>query len=240
MSMKNFIPLLFCLLLFVPAVVLAEDGWFAAADLSEEEWNLLTVLMMDEIEGPYDFKAPNGATHLSLTLLKWENGQWVERHTSTERLTPSASTTELTITAKLTEEGKWESDIQENSSQADGRIYINPVEPPNTFGFCIWQPHLPDTIYSNVRGAYLYEEERINTFDLHCYQRTFLNPERNGQLQQKVPAVLNEPVLLELYVCFFDGSLRIPSFSDFDDPAAFADFDHAFAVTATFSDQSPQ
>lgn len=240
--MKYLITSLLCLILLLPTATLAEDGWFAAADLSEVERNLLTVIMMDEMWGPYDFKAPDGATHLSLTLLQMEDSQWVERHTETKELTPSNTANELTITARLNKLGYWESAVQQNKSQADGRIYINPVDPPNVFGMMIWQPDLPDSATSNFEAVYIYnyggddDTGPVNTFDMHYYQRVFLNPEKNGPYQQKAVAPLNEPVLLELYVCFFDGNGSLPNFSQFNAPAAFADFDYSFAVTATFTD----
>lgn len=243
--MKRFLSLLLtAALLMLSAGASAEDGWFARADLSEEEQNLLTVIMMDEMWGPYDFKAPDGATHLSLTLLKMENGQWVELHTETKELTTSDIATELTITAQLNKFGWWDSAVQQNKALADGRIYINPVDPPNVFGMMIWQPDPPDATIGNFEAVYLYDYDEetgpINTFDMNYYQRVFLEPEKSGPYQQKVAAALNEPVLLELYVCFFEHGGAVPNFSEFDNPAAFEAFDYSFAVTATFTAEPPQ
>lgn len=233
--MKKLVALLLCFMLLLPAAALAEDGWFARAELSEEEQNLLTVIMMDEMWGPYDFKAPDGATHLSLTMLEMKNGQWSEVITHTKELRSAAPTSKITLSARMTEDGNWESEVQQHKQLADGRIYINPINPPYQFGMMIWQPVPSDNTFSNIHGVYFYPESRNDTVDMHWYERVFLNPEKNGPYQQKAVAVLNEPVLLELYVCFFDGGGAVPSFSEFDDPAAFAAFDYAFAVTATFS-----
>ena len=242
--MKHFLTLLLCLMLLLPTLVLAEDGWFAAADLSEAERNLLTVIMADEMWGPYDFKAPDGATCLNLTLLEMKDGQWTELHTETKALTPTNTANELTITARLNKFGYWESGVQQNKALADGRIFINPVNPPNTFGMMIWQPDLPDAATSNFNAVYIYDFDEetgpVNTFDMHYYQRVFLNPEKSGPYQQKAVAVLNEPVLLEMYVCFFEGLGSLPDFSQFNDPAAFAGFDYSFAITATFTDEPLQ
>ena len=235
--MKTLVSLLLCVMLLLPAAALAEDGWFAAAELSEEERNLLTVIMMDEMWGPYDFKSPEGATHLSLTILKLEDGQWTELHTETKALTPSNTTNELTITARLNNYGYWESNVQQNTSLADGRIYINPVDPPNTFGLIIWQPDPPDATSGNFNAVYIYEEEPINTTDMYWYQRVFLQPEKDGPYQKKAIAVLNEPVLLEIYTCFTWDNGHLPSFSEFNNLEAFAGLDYAFAVTAIFTDK---
>ena len=222
--MKKLISLL-CVLLLLPAAALAEDGWFAAADLSEEEWNLLTVIMMDEMWGPYDFKAPEGATHLSLTMLELQDGQWVEVITHSNEL------------RQLTGDGDWESSVQQHKRLADGRIYINPVDPPYQFGMTIWQPVACEDKYSNIVGVYFYPAERTDNTNRYWFQRTFLAPEKNGPNQPKVAAVLNEPVLLELYTCFTRGNGHLPGFSEFNNPDAFAGLDYAFAVTATFTAQ---
>ena len=234
--MKKFVSMLLCLMLLLPAAALAEDGWFAAADLSEEESNLLTVIMMDEMWGPYDFKAPDGATHLSLTMLELKDGQWVEVITHTNELRPVAPTSKITLSAWLTEDGDWESEVMQNKQPADGRIYINPVDPPYAFGMMIWQPVQCEESYSNIAGVYFYPAEHTDTANMSWFQRVFLSPEENGPYQQKAVAVLNEPVLLEIYVCSSDLRMSLPSFSEFNDPDAFAGLDYAFAVTATFTD----
>ena len=208
--------------------------------MPEEERNLLTVIMMDEMWGPYDFKAPEGATHLSLSLLELKDGQWTERHTETKALTPATTANELTITARLNNYGYWESDVQQNTSLADGRIYINPVDPPNSFGLMIWQPDPPDSPFptsSNFNAVYIYAEEPIDNSDLYWFQRVFLQPKKNGPYLKNAAAVLNEPVLLELYTCFTWDNGHIPSFSEFNNPDAFAGLDYVFAVTATFTAQ---
>ena len=85
--MKKLVSLLLCLFLLLPAAAFAEEGWFASAELSDEEWQLLCLLNMDEGYGPYEFKAPDGANHLTLTVLELVDGQWVEFSTFTKELT---------------------------------------------------------------------------------------------------------------------------------------------------------
>lgn len=235
--MKKLVSLLLCLMLILPAAALAEDGWFAAADLSEEEWNLLQVIMMDEMWGPYDFKAPEGATRLTLTMLELKDGQWVEVITHSNELRPAAPTSAITLSARLTEDGDWESSVQQHKHLADGRVYINPVDPPYEFGMTIWQPVACEDKYSNIAGVYFYPAERTDNTSMYWFQRTFLAPEKNSPHQQKVAAVLNEPVLLEIYVCSADIHVSLPGLSSFNDPAAFAEAEYAFAVTATFTAQ---
>ena len=55
--MKKLVSLLLCVMLLLPVAALAEDGWFAAAQFSDEEWLLIQLLGMDEDYGPYEFKA---------------------------------------------------------------------------------------------------------------------------------------------------------------------------------------
>ena len=234
--MKKLISLLLCLLM-LPLWAYAEEGWFAAADLSEEEWNLLQVIMMDETWGPYDFKAPEGATHLTLTMLELKDGQWVEVITHSNELRPAELKSKITLSAYLTEDGDWESSVQQHKQLADGRISINPIDPPYEFGMTIWQPAPCEDKYSNIVGVYFYPAEREGNTKMYWFQRSFLAPERNSPTRQKVAAALNEPVLLEIYVCSADLRMSLPCFSQFNDPAAFAGYDYAYAVTATFTAQ---
>ena len=227
--MKKLVSLLLCLML-LSSVALAEDGWFAAAQFSDEEWRLIQLLAMDENYGPYEFKAPKGATHLSLTVLELTDGQWEEFSSHQYPLSVPDIPVSVTLTATQQEDGTWGAEIHQQltgSDLPDGRLYIDGYDLPDHIWFRLMLRGHADPL-----GVNIFSEADFDMTGLHCYRRTFHNPENNGY-QKKTTALLNEPVLLELYVC--TRSYPVPDFSAFNNPAAFADFDYSFAVTATFT-----
>ena len=231
--MKKLVSLLLCLMLFLPAAALAEDGWIAGAELSDEEEQLLALLNMDEEYGPYEFKAPDGANHLTLTVLELVDGQWVEFSKFTKELTQTPPQTSVTLTATQQADGTWRTDVQQpriGADRPDGRIYIDGYDLPNniTLSISSFGDDYPKLVH-------VFQEEEIVTNGMYCWRRTFHQPEQKGYLQQKAVAVLNEPTLLELYVCTREWPSRVPNFPKFNTPEAFTSFDHAFAVTATFT-----
>lgn len=231
--MKKLVSLLLCLFLLLPTAAFAEEGWFASAELSDEEWQLLCLLNMDEGYGPYEFKAPDGANHLTLTVLELVDGQWVEFSTFTKELTQPPQQTSVTLTATLQADGTWRTDVQQprtGAERPDGRIYIDGYDLPNaiTLSISTYGDEYPELVH-------VFQEEEIDTDGLYCWRRTFHRPEQKGYLQQKAVTVLNEPTLLELYVCPREWSSGVPDFSEFNTPEAFESFDYAFAVTATFT-----
>ena len=231
--MKKLVSLLLCLFLLLPAAAFAEEGWFSSAVLSDEEWHLLCLLNMDEGYGPYEFKAPDGANHLTLTVLEFVDGQWVEFSTFTKELTQPPQQTSVTLTATLQADGTWRTDIQQpriGTDRPDGRIYIDGYDLPNTITLSIstFGDEYPELVH-------VFQEEEIDTDGLYCWRRTFRRPTQKGTSDQTAVGTLNEPTLLELYVCPREGASGVPDFSAFNDPTAFAAFDYAFAVTATFT-----
>lgn len=231
--MKKLVSLLLCLMLFFPAATLAEDGWFANAQLTDEEWQLLALLHMDEDFGPYEFKAPEGANYITLTVLEFVDGHWVELSDFSRELSQGSQQTSVTLTATQQEDGTWHTEVRQprvGADKPDGRIYTDGYDLPDHIWLVL---QLPGNDYPDSVG--IYKEEEIDLSGLYCWRRTFLHPEQKGYLQQKAVAVLNEPTLLELYVCTRDWSHTVPDFSKFNTPEAFSEFDYAFAVTATFS-----
>ncbi len=231
--MKKLISLLLCLILFLPAAALAEDGWIAGAELSDEEEQLLALLNMDEEYGPYEFKAPDGANYITLTVLELVDGQWAEFSSLSKELTQTPPQTSVTLTATQQADGTWRTDIQQpriGADRPDGRIYIDGYDLPNTITLSIlsFGDEYPKLVHVS-------QEEEIDTDGLYCWRRTFHRPAQKGPIDQTAVAVLNEPTLLELYVCPREWSLGVPDFAQFNDPTAFAAFDYAFAVTATFT-----
>ena len=232
--MKKLVSLLLCLL-FLSATAFAEEGWFAEAELNADERKLLQLLNKDEDIGPYEFIAPEGATHLTLTVLTLSDGQWVNFCDLHKELTSPSVQPGVTFTASPREDGSWDVQVHEqraSDDRPDGRIFIDGTGLPDNIWLLIDQP---DDEYPTSVGAY--NEQDFDPNGLYLSRRTFLHPEQQGHLQQKVSAALNEPVLLDIYVCCTDGSRRPPDFSAFDNPAAFAGLDHVFAVTATFTDE---
>lgn len=232
--MKKLVSLLLCLVLFLPAAALAEDGWIANAQLTEEEWQLLCLLRMDEDYGPYEFKAPDEANYITLTVLELVDGQWVEFSNWTKELTPVPQQTSVTLTATQQEDGTWRTEVRQprvGAGKPDGRIYTDGYDLPDHIWLVL---QLPGNDYPDSVG--IYKEEEIDLSGLYCWRRTFLNPEQKGYLQQKAVAVLNEPTLLELYVCPREWPSSVPDFSEFNNPEAFAGNEYAFAITVTFTD----
>lgn len=231
--MKKLVSLLLCLMLCLPSAALAEEGWIANAQLTEEEWQLRALLHMDEDFGPYEFKAPVGANYITLIVWEFIDGQWVEFSDLSRELPRVSPQTSVTLTATQQEDGTWSTEVRQprvDADRPDGRIYTDGLDLPDHIWLVL---QLPGNDYPSSVG--IYKEEEIDLSGLHCWRRTFLHPEQKGYLQQKAAAVLNEPTLLELYICTRDWSFTVPDFSEFDNPEAFAAFDHAFAVTVTFS-----
>lgn len=232
--MKKFLALLICLLLLLPVAASAE-GWIADATLTEEELRLLALMNGDERHGPYDFRAPEGATHLTLTAWVLEDGQWAEYLSNTAALTQPQEETSVTITATQDTFGTWHAVVQNprnGTIPADGRFYIDAADLPNS----LWLLILPDGVdYPYNIGNHLEEPLALGT--LHCYQRTFLQPERDGIHQQQISAALDEQVVIVVYGCYREGNPGAPAISDFHTPEAFAVYDYAFAITATFTSE---
>lgn len=231
--MKKLISLLMCMMLLLPAVALAENGWIANAELSDEEEQLLSLLHMDEDFGPYEFKAPEGANYITLTVLELVDGKWVEISDFSKELTQIPQQTSVTLTATQQEDGTWSTAVRQprtGADQPDGRIYIDGYDLPDHIWLVL---QLPGNDYPDSVG--IYSEEELDLSGLYCWRRTFLHPEQQGYLQQKAVAVLNEPTLLELYGCTREWHSSVPDFSEFNTPETFAEFDYAYAVTATFS-----
>lgn len=233
--MKKLVPLLLCLFLLLPAAALAKDGWIADAGLSDEEEQLLSLLLMDEDFGPYEFRAPEGAHYITLTALELVDGQWVEISDISKELAQIPQQTSVTLTATQQEDGTWRSEVRQpriGADRPDGRIYIDGDDLPNHIWLVL---QLPNNDYPDSVG--IHREEDIDLNGLYCWRRTFLRPEQKGYLRQKAAAALNEPTLLELYVCTRDWDSSAPNFSEFNTPESFAAFDYVFAVTVTFSDE---
>lgn len=231
--MKKLVSLLLCVMLLLPVAALAEDGWFAAAQFSDEEWLLIQLLGMDEDYGPYEFKAPEGATHLTLTVLELVDSQWVEFSSHQYPLDIPEMPVSVTLTAAQQEDGTWDAKIHQQrigSDLPDGRLFIDGYDLPDNIWFRLMLRGHDDPTGSNI-----FNEAEFDLSGLHRFRRTFLNPEQRGFIQQKATASLNEPVLLELYVCTRSYHYQVPDLAAFNDPTAFADFDYTFAVTATFT-----
>lgn len=231
--MKKLLSLLLCLMLLLPAASLAEEGWFANAQLTEEEQQLLGLLHMDEDYGPYEFKAPVGANYITLIVWEFLDGQWVEFSDFSKELPQVSPQTSVTLTATQQEDGTWSTEVRQprvGADRPDGRIYTDGYDLPDHIWLVL---QLPGNDYPRSVG--IYKEEEIDLSGLDCMRRTFLYPEQKGYLQQKAVAILNEPTLLELYVCTREQAYSVPDFSEFNTPEAFAEFDYAFAVTVTFS-----
>lgn len=230
--MKRLLSLLMCLML-LPAIAAAENGWIASAQLTEEEWQLFCLLRMDDDSGPYEFKAPEGANYITLTVLEFVDGQWAEFSDSSWEWPQVSQQTSVTLTATQQEDGTWRADVQQprvGEDKPDGRIYIDGDGFPDDIWLSLQRPgnDHPDAVG-------FFREEEIDLSGLYCGQRTFCYPEQKGPIDQKAVAVLNEPTLLELYVCTRGRLPSVPDFSEFNNPEAFAEFDYAYAVTVTFS-----
>lgn len=241
--MKKLLCLLTALLLcLLPLCSAAGDGWIADAELSEEEWELKQLLHQDETWGPYEFKAPEGARYITLVCWEMKDGQWAEVVRVPRELTPPTERNKVTIIATQAADGSWTSSVRQSRAAEDlpdGRIFISTEDILNGMRFSIQQDEhfipIPggyrDNTFTSISWS---REEELSTAGLYWMQRCFLNPESN-RILQRIPAPLNETIPLEFYVGYREGHHPLPPISTYHDPVAFAAFDYAYAVTATFS-----
>ena len=241
--MKKLISLLLCLMLLLPAAALAEDGWIANADYSDEEWQLIRLLGLDEDYGPYEFKAPEGAAYITLICWKLEDGQWTEILRVPRELTAPESQNELTITVTQQEDGSWRSALSAQKASGDipdGRIYISTDDVVNGMWVTIQQDEnyiaLANNSYLNntqtSRGWFV--DEPVNTYGMHWSRRCFIRPD-DSSTQERIAVTLNETIPLDIYVCYFGEHQALPPISAYNTPESFAGFDYVYAVTATFT-----
>lgn len=219
------------LLLLLSVSASAEAGWISKAELTDDEWNLLQLLGMDEAEPPYDFKAPDGAKYLTLIVWQMQDGQWKELLRNAAELLEPSDQVKLEVTVWQKEDGSWEAGVDQPNAageQPDGRIY---VDAPDILSGCRISIQQGDAF--ETRGCY--PEEELDASGLNGWRRTFLLPEKDRNIKERVEAALNEQVVLQLYGYQANSSLDCPAISEFADPGAFASCEYAFAVTAIFT-----